>query len=326
MLRKYFCRSAQLDELEVQAHAWVRRLASNRVTEADLQALAHWHSQSPKHADAFAQARQQWRLAGKAGQLVRGYSPLRGRDTVDVSSGRRAWLGLAMGTSAVAVAVAAYPPWGLWPALDEWNADYATGTGEQREVAIDDEVLVALNTQTRIAMRQLAGIGKAMELLRGEAAVDLRSSEPFTVLASGGRAQSSEAGARFEVRKIGDQTCVTCMNGTVSVRVRDQDIALLADQQVFYGTDGLGKVVSTDAGAVSAWRAGILVFRRSPLTEVIAEINRYRPGRIVLLNERKAGELLNGQFRINRLDDALVQISHAFGMTVRQAGGIVVLT
>ncbi|ARP93300.1 FecR family protein [Bordetella genomosp. 13] len=328
MLRNLFAkRRARHDGLESQAHAWIRRLASGRVTEHDLRMLAQWCAQSPEHAGAFADARHQWQLAGQAAAMVKGHLPLSARRpaSTPVHAGRRAWLGVAMGAGAAGVAAMVYPPLGLWPAVNEWGADYATATGEQRELALG-QALVALNTQTRISVLKAADAGKGMELLSGEAAVDLRSDEPFTVLAAGGQSRSSGTGARFEVRKLDGQICVSCMNGTVTVQFGGRDLLLHANEQVFYDAGGLGRVLPVEARAVSAWREGMLVFRRTALRDVVAEINRYRPGRVVLLDDSKAGELLNGQFRINQLDHALVQISQAFNVKIREAGGLVLLT
>ena len=47
-------------------------------------------------------------------------------------------------------------------------------------------------------------------------------------------------------------------------------------------TGGLGDVIGVDTVVVTAWRDGVLVFRNTPLVRVIEEVNRYRPGRIIL--------------------------------------------
>ncbi|MRT32448.1 hypothetical protein FGX01_00680, partial [Xylella fastidiosa subsp. multiplex] len=48
--------------------------------------------------------------------------------------GRRAWLGGAVAASVAYLAVS--PPLGLWSPVTDWNADYSTATGEQREVHV----------------------------------------------------------------------------------------------------------------------------------------------------------------------------------------------
>ena len=62
------------------------------------------------------------------------------------------------------------------------------------------------------------------------------------------------------------------------------------------------------------------------LAEVIDELNRYRSGRIVLMNASLAQSPVNGQFKIDRPDDALAQIELGFGVRRRTLpGGLILL-
>ena len=45
------------------------------------------------------------------------------------------------------------------------------------------------------------------------------------------------------------------------------------------------------------WREGVLVFRDMPLSEAVAEINRYRPGRIMVLDDALAARRVSGVSR-----------------------------
>ena len=51
-----------------------------------------------------------------------------------------------------------------------------------------------------------------------------------------------------------------------------------------YGARGLARVQTVDTQAVVAWREQVLVFNNATLATVVDEINRYRPGMLVLLN------------------------------------------
>jgi transmembrane sensor len=55
----------------------------------------------------------------------------------------------------------------------------------------------------------------------------------------------------------------------------------------------------------------------TPLSDVINELNRYRPGRILLLNSNLADRPVNGRFRSDQMDDALSQIELAFNLKPR---------
>ncbi len=57
-------------------------------------------------------------------------------------------------------------------------------------------------------------------------------------------------------------------------------------------------------------------FTTRPLAEVIEEINRYRPGRIVITNSDLARRVVNGTFRRDQLDTFIAQVQQLFGAKV----------
>jgi transmembrane sensor len=82
-----------------------------------------------------------------------------------------------------------------------------------------------------------------------------------------------------------------------------------------------------DPSVVSAWQQGYIICNMTPLGDVVEELNRYRPGHIVLLNSALGRSPVNGRFRIDDPDEALAQIERAFGARRRVLpGGIVLLT
>ena len=57
--------------------------------------------------------------------------------------------------------------------------------------------------------------------------------------------------------------------------------------------------------AATSWRRGVLVFDHQPLGHVIKQLNRYRPGQIILANPALASRQVSGVFRLEMLDSAL---------------------
>ncbi len=322
--------------LEEEAFIWLDRLADGKVTRPELQAFKRWQSTSPSHQAAFENAKRQWKSmkpalvgllqanpekAARHHRLMRGTGP---------HLGRRAFLGAAVSAAAVAgmagVAVV-HPPLGLWPSPDEWDADFRTATGEQRTVALAHRVSVTLNTQTS-ARRQTAASGETngFDLITGEAAIDLpASSPPFTVLAGAGRSVAESA--RFEVRHLHGEVCVTCVEGGVRVDHPAGSRSLQANQQTVYAKDSISGIAGVDPANASAWRKGELVFHQTPLAQVVDEINRYRPGRVVLLGSAGHHRPVVGRFRIEILDEALLQLQHAFDLHARALpAGVLILS
>ena len=318
--------------LEHEAYGWVVRFVSGEAGRAEIKALKQWSAQSPVHAEAFDQASTVWKALDPArrktlSENVLAFPPAasRGRSIAAQSRlGRRAFLGGAIAASAAGAAfMAVRPPLELWPSLSELSADYRTETGEQRQIMLADSVSVEMNTQTSIALRSSAGNPDRFELIAGEAMV-FAPKTSVTVLAAGGRVVAS--GARFNVRYVGQPVCVTCLDGAVEVEVPAKAVVLSAGKQVIYSTSGFDDPTMIDPTVVTAWKNGIVIFDGTPISEVIAEVNRYRHGKVILTNTALGRERFNARFRIENIDRVVGQIAQVFGAQARTLpGGIILL-
>lgn len=320
-----------------QAHAWVLLLASGRATEADAQALRQWRDADAAHAAAFIEARRAWRDLGVAGLDFRAAQAAGAASVASAAPAacpaagrrlpRRAFLGAALGCGgAAAAALAVYPPLGLWPSLAEWGADYRTATGQQRTVDLGGGLTLALNTQTSVALGPAAGAAQTIELIAGEAAISRsHAAAPLEVLA--GDARLVIGAGDIDVRTVADGICVTCLRGEVEIRHPQRHAVLRQNQQLSYDRDGVGAPAGIDPEEVTAWRAGVVAFRDTLLAQAVTEINRYRPGRVVLLDDELGRRKVSGRFLIADLDLAIEQIRQVFGATVRSLpGGVVLLS
>ncbi|MDF3837878.1 FecR domain-containing protein [Cupriavidus basilensis] len=318
------------DVLREEARIWLSRLVVAEVKQVDLQAFKRWQRTSPAHAEAFEEAKRQWQaMKPVLGELLRSEPKIAARHERMVngqSLGRRAFLGAAVSVVAAAGIAVAYPPLGMWPSPDEWNAEYRTATGEQRDVALGERVSVILNTQTSIRRQVADGEIVGMELIAGEVAVDLVAARSaFAVVAGTGRSLADSG--RFEVRRLEGKVCVTCIEGAVRVEHPAGVRMLQARQQTVYSASAVSGVTNIDVANVSAWRKGELVFRQTPLARVLDEINRYRPGRVVLMAKSRRESPVSGRFPIAVLDEALLQIERTFGLGARSfPGGLLVLS
>ncbi|MGX9697931.1 FecR family protein [Janthinobacterium lividum] len=303
-----------------QAAAWWARLRADDFTQADADALRAWCARSPAHARAWRELQQLWQALDPA--LTRAAAAPQRENVLAFPArpGRRAFLG---GALAAGVAVLALrPPLGAWPSLQEWSADYRTGTGEQRQVALSQQMTVQMNTQTRIDVRA----PEAIELLGGEAEILASGArQPVTVVAGAGRLLAQSA--RFNVRHTDDAVCVTCLAGAVDVLWQQRRQTLDAGQQLVYDDRGVQAATAAPKGEASAWRTGALSFVGKPLADVVDEINRYRPGRVVLRNAELGRRLVRMRFSIGQTDGALAMIRDLYGAQMTSLpGGIVLLS
>jgi transmembrane sensor len=333
-MNKALHRNPGLVPAEQEAVAWVQKLVSGEATAADVEVFKHWCAESPAHASAFVEAKRVWGRVGAAGRAL--HDPKEdlaaeldalGRDRKVMN--RRMIVG---GGAAVVAAASIYgvisPPFGLWPSFSELDADYRTGTGEQRNVTFASNVAISLNTQTSLAIRPAERAEDRIELISGEASfATSRAARSFAVLAANGK--TITASGRFDVRytTTGERfpVRVTCFEGTVRIEHRNEAADLGPGRRVQYGAAGLGQIGAIDPVAASDWQRGIVEFHGTPLTKAVQEINRYRPGRIILMSATLAQKEISGRFHIDQMDEVLLQLQHAFGARLQHLPGGIVL-
>ncbi|AJO78361.1 FecR domain-containing protein [Pseudomonas sp. MRSN 12121] len=306
-------RAAPDHRLRNEAQDWLLLLTSGRATAADARALQQWCAQSPQHAAAFEQAKRLWHGLKPAAEACQATGPRH--------FGRRAFLGGALAASVALLAVRVSVPGGF----AGLGADYQTAVGEQRRVDLDDGLSLELNTQTRLSRRELAAGGQGLELLEGEVEVSSRGALPVRVQAGNGWLSASRA--RFNVRNTDHSVCVTCIDGALQVEVGGRLIRLDSGRQLTYDSQRVGEPKAVDPTTVIAWREQVLVFDNATLNTVIDEINRYRPGMLVLLNAELGKRKVQARFNLNQLAGVALLIRDAYGAKCTELpGGVVLLS
>src|SRR5450830_79965 len=318
------------DDLHNEARVWLRLLTSTDVKSYDADGFRRWLNISPSHRAAFGEVKQRWdKLEAASRAYLRTHPEAATEHKRALQApglGRRAFLGAAVAATAAAGVAVVYPPARLWPAPAEWGADDRTGTGEQRTLAFADRVSVTLNTQTCIRRGEDKRSKSGIDLLSGEAAIDLPArGASFAVVAGAGR--SFAQSGSFEVRYLDGKVCVSCIEGVVRVEHPAGLRELKANQQTIYDAVAVSGVARIAPANVSAWRRGELVFNEIRLSDVLSEINRYRPGRVVLMNQAVQNGPVSGRFLIASLDSALAQLQQMFDLHARRLpGGVLVLS
>lgn len=311
------------ERIEREALDWLVRFASGEATPADLRAGKLWCERDPAHAAAFRRATRMWETLGP--EAFTGTAPVRRPVLAGLSRRTLLRCGAAAAIAASGAYVVMQPPLGLWPSLTEMTADYRTATGERRQVALTRDISMEMNTQTSVAMRATGEIGTGIELISGEAMIATAAAKPLTVTSGYGEIVGSNA--RFNIRNDRGSVCVTCVDGTVHVVSGGQTIVLQQREQVTYDHSGPGKTAAINPAVVMAWQDDLLIFHATPLRDAIAEINRYRSGRIIVTNAALGERLFSANFRIRNADRIIDQVQKLFGATVTSLpGGLVLLS
>lgn len=312
--------ATHMDRITREAQDWVIRLASGQATAADGDAFRRWCARSPAHARAFSHCRRVWQGIQQAGadapQEVTPLAPAR-----EARLTRRALLGGALAASVGWATLRS--PLDLWPRFDALSADLWTQTGEQREVVLANSATLRLNTQTSIDLTRRHDRVTGLVLNTGEA--EISTAAAFTVTAGNGSVQARRA--LFNVRYTDDRVRVTCLEGEVTVEHGSHRAQLRSAQQIIYNETRATPVRPVDPDRVSAWRQRMLVFDGTPLKQVVEEVNRYRPGRIVLLNETLGRTPVQAYLSLDKLGDFAALVREVHGANVRSLpGGVLIIT
>lgn len=303
--------SERIDEaLSDKAIEWVVLLHSGHETPADHEAFARWRAIDRRHEIAAREAEAIWQGIGAAGRTIRGDA--RGKSRARMT--RRAVLGLG----AVGLVGGGLVQSGLVRLT--FLSDYATGIGEWKTIALSDGSTVQLNARSALSVG-FDRTRRLVSLTEGQAAFSVADdpARPFLVSAAGG--QTMAAGSQFDVDIRPDDVAVTILHGDVSVSAEAAGRAVTAttNQRILYdGRGGLTKVADVDADTETAWRRGKLVFNDRRLTDVVAEVERYRYGRIVLVGAALQRLSVSGVFDLTDPQSVLTTIRQTLPVRVTE--------
>ncbi|HRQ80888.1 MAG TPA: FecR domain-containing protein, partial [Azospirillaceae bacterium] len=203
-------------------------------------------------------------------------------------------------------------------------ADHATAIGERRMLTLADGSTIILDADSAADVVMDAG-RREVVLRRGRAFFDVaKTGAPFIVKAAQGEIRV--VGTRFEVARFGDcAAVVTVEEGAVSVTPpAGSPQALTPGTRLRFNRHN-AKPPEAAERSVAAWRQGRLSFDDAPVREIVEEINRYHPARIVLLSDEIGKRRLSGSLPADDPAAALEGLADALGLSRIDLAGQVIL-
>jgi transmembrane sensor len=287
------------------AAGWVARLSSRDASEEDRRRFEAWQAQSPDHAIAFEEMNALW---GDLAQVPKSVVPGR----------RRVGSGIA---AALVIGFLAYlaEEAGL---IDRFRADYYTPVGGIRTVSLEDGSVVTLNTDSAIQVKYDQA-QRHIVLLRGEAFFDVAPNPTRPFVVSGKESEATALGTHYAVR-VGDHDAVMVEEGHVAVTAGEQRAVLEAGGTAEVD-DGRLTTGTADVADLTSWRSGKLVFSGQPLGKVLAELGRYRHGRIMVLDDTAAQLRVSGVFDLKTLDQSLPALQESLPIRLNRLPGVLTI-
>ena len=334
------------DSILEAAAIWYARM---REPEADAGRAAErrrdfeaWLAADPRHERALEETERLWgklqrpaalALAAERSARSRPQQPpaFMGKGRPFRSRGRSRWIASVVPARVATIAtcllllVAAGIVWHEEIAVG-LESDYSTAVGERLPITLADGSRIHLNTRSAVAV-DFGPATRHVRLLRGEAWFEVVSdaARPFTVETPQGSVRVT--GTSFGVRRDEGATRVNLVEGGVALSLPGslETLGLTPGQQAQLSAEGISDPAPFDRTAATAWLRGQLVFYDTPLAEVVASLNRYRPGHIVILDEELHRLKVSGVFTTDDPDAALTVIAGTLPVSVTRLTRYLVL-
>lgn len=292
--------SERRDAIAREAAGW---FASWQAGTIDDQAFERWRASDPAHALAYARVVAVWEAMG------------RNEGAVETTVTRRRLMGAGVAGAALLAAGSGF----FASRAHAWESA-STGIGETRKLRLPDNSMAALNTDTSLYWR-FSAARRELWLERGEVALDLRpgadarfSTRYDDAALTGGRFNARLRHDALDLIVFRGGACpVQAGRGSTGLQAKPQHRLLFAG-----GVPVVEPVPSIAAEAALAWQSGDIVFFDTPLSEAIAEYNRYLLRKIVV-DDRSVGAIrVGGRFVSSDPADFLKAISTSLGVRVQE--------
>lgn len=334
---------------EQEAARWLMLLAERRLNEAEAAGFEAWLTADPAHQHVFQRLEAAWcnvpymsgvpglealmrpslyeRMAAGLWSLTALVSRRGGGRSGGVLAG-------ALALAAACLCFAVLVPQATGP-LPSQDPAYTTQIAELRDLVLEDGSRVTLGAASALDVVFTPGERRVV-LSRGEAFFEVTkdAARPFIVETPG--AVVRVLGTRFDVRLGSERVRVAVSEGKVEVLqppvptapLKDEDVrhVLLAGQSVVTVKAGkVEPVLPVEAATVAAWREGQLVYVDAPLSEIIADINRYSRTEIVLADPALGEVRYTAAFNASEADSMLGMIQASLALEERHEGGRIIL-
>lgn len=302
-----------LPEVDHQARLWFERLhlLDHTPDQQQLLAFKQWLQAKPLHAKRYKLLEQMWRDM-----------PLVDNETAKPAN-KPAWLSplFAIAASLFVVCVCLF----VFMRSPQVSQHYATKVGETQTISLTDGSLITLGAKSSL-VATLSDKHRQVELISGQAYFDIahKKNVPFTIQASQNTVMV--LGTEFEIKTNQRSTKVAVKQGLVAVdSPSQQDIRLTAGQQVSVNKQGQTEVKLINNNDSFNWQQGQFSYVDIPLSEVLADINRYRKTP-VKLEDQQLGQLkVTTAFKVEQIEQMLAGLAYSEDLQLSELGFITLL-
>lgn len=317
------------DSVRGEAAVWLSRLHSDSRTAQTEAAFREWLAASPLNRAAFERMTLAWESSASF------------RRAVPPGDAQKREFGLALRRVALASAAALVACALITAAcfyMIRLNADakaetYASALGQRRVVELSDGSVVQLNTDSQVKVSFTTHV-RRISLEKGQARFQAvrNPARPFVVRA--GDEQIVALGTSFDVRWTDQRLAIVLVEGHVAVLPAADSytavtspgaVTLDPGEKLEFESPTFAVKSTVQLDREEAWVKGRVVFDSTRLGAAVAEINRYAPRRLKLVNPGLADLLISGTFSVDDPDAFARAVAQMLSLQVIEAPNSVLI-
>ncbi|OQK17913.1 hypothetical protein AU255_08645 [Methyloprofundus sedimenti] len=325
--------SIQENDVNAQAALWQAKLSSDLLTAEQQQEFEDWLGQSKAHSQAWQEVHAFWQQLDTlseadirfledfpASSEEEGLVEKNAFQPIHAQIKKSAFIKqfqpifkpmLGMAASLLLMFSLLYS---LMPA---YFADYRTAPGSLRTLALMDGSQIIMNSDTSLSINYTDNL-RQITLYQGEAYFNVAadSARPFDVKTQAASVRA--LGTEFDIKSRNEQVAVTVFEHAVRVSLNNGNAeeTLATGQQIIFTESSFSKPHDVSLSAVKSWLKQRLVFQDKPLSEVVAELNHYRAGTIIILDSKLKALFVTGVFDTDDTNMALSTIEQSLPVTI----------
>ncbi|MBS0056549.1 FecR domain-containing protein [Yersinia sp. Marseille-Q3913] len=299
-------------EIDEQAALWFSRSQARRLTNEEQRQLKTWLQSSPSHAEAFRQMQQLWSDCALIPRPASAPQPKKHASR---------WRPLRSCAAGLFFLFALLLPMSQLPLLLTNDIQLQTANNS-REIVLSDGSRVHVNRHSQIRVHY-AKENRQLWLDQGEIYLQVAANKTRPFLVYAGESQVRVVGTAFEVRFEAGEVAVAVKQGIVAMTGRPNMAAVMlhaGDRAQLLPEKKRLLLSQLPVAEIGEWRSEQLLFRNRPLGELLAELRRYRPGNIELIDASLAQLPVSGSLDLNRPDEFLDSLPLLLAVNVTYDG------